>query len=459
MKRFFILFFISNLLLSAFFIEASRNDNITSRSLPVFTFFENGHFQIDQYRNLTMDKSYVNGHYYMDKAPFSSLLVMPLYGILKTTGIIKAESPEGALKSIYVLGGVLCGSVSFSIILLLLFIQLVKLPFSSSISPVLLAMLPFYGSFLFVFSGAFFGHLLAGMLLLSAYLLLKKENRFIAAGVLSGLAFITEFPVGIFIFIWSVQIWLNEKKMKPSLSFIAGALPSVFFLLIYNYYFTGSAFTMLYHYDTFEGAGFDSANTLFGFRFPSFNNLWEMIFGQYRGLLFYMPILLLIGLELYKHFSKPNRSELLKNYLLIPCVLFFLLILSMGDNRCWGGWTYGPRYLIPIITLLAYEGILFLATQTFSKWLFAFLSLVGITFAWLAKSTITISNPSEIQHPVFDFILPKMMNGEFNSNNLLTMLFNIPPDIACYTWIALFIGTIILLSSLYRTLQTKQGNH
>ena len=61
-----------NLLLSAYFLDAVPSPNPTSRALPVLTIYEEGTYAIDTYEKFTMDKSFVNGHYYSDKAPLTT---------------------------------------------------------------------------------------------------------------------------------------------------------------------------------------------------------------------------------------------------------------------------------------------------------------------------------------------------------------------------------------------------
>ena len=71
-----------NLLLSAYFLDAVPSPNPTSRALPVLTIYEEGRYAIDTYEKSTMDKSYVNGHYYSDKAPGAALTAVPFAFVL-----------------------------------------------------------------------------------------------------------------------------------------------------------------------------------------------------------------------------------------------------------------------------------------------------------------------------------------------------------------------------------------
>ena len=150
MRTFLTAFFFFNLLLSSFYMDVWKNANTTSRALPVVVYFESGTFRIDKYHELTVDKAYVDGHYYTDKAPLPTYVVMPFFGLLKAAGIIHADE-EGNLygNSIYILGGFLTASLPFSLLLVLLFLKIKRR--NTGISPVLLSAIPFYASFVFYY--------------------------------------------------------------------------------------------------------------------------------------------------------------------------------------------------------------------------------------------------------------------------------------------------------------------
>jgi hypothetical protein len=192
MRAFLISFFLVNLLLSSFFLDVSMSPNPTSRALPVLVLFEEGTFRIDAYRRLTSDESIINGHYYSDKAPLSSLIVAPFYGLLKIASLAIAPygRPEtGGLVAIVVLGDVLCGSIPFALAMTLSLYALFRRGKQNfRYRSVLIVIFSWYGSFLFVWSGVYFGHLLAGLFLLLSYIYLVDHRDFFLCGVLLGLS-------------------------------------------------------------------------------------------------------------------------------------------------------------------------------------------------------------------------------------------------------------------------------
>nr|NQU93070.1 hypothetical protein [Bacteroidota bacterium] len=433
MRKFYIVFFFVNLLLGFYFIDVWNNANTTSRALPVITFWENGSFQIDRYHELTMDKANIDGHYYTDKPPMATLIVLPFFGLLEWVGVINYD--EGSLygPAVYILGDFLCGSIPFALIILLAFrsIRTGKFRFS----PVLLVMMSFFGSFLFVFSGTFFAHLLTGLLLLLAYINIKN-NKFFYSGFFLGLAFLSEYIVAIVMPVWALQVWIREKNFMKSMQFGLGILPAVIFIMAYNYAFTGNPLEMLYKYDMFG-----ELHTNYGFSLPTIESIWGLSFSNFKGVFFYAPILILI---LFTVFRNKSLRTIGRHYLTYVSVVYFLVISSYFG--WWGGWTYGPRHLIPLAILLIYEGVILLSCTHFNKPLFWGLTLFGLTGAFLAKLTVLYSVPSESVHPFVQTIFPALLSGNLNPNNILTMVFSIPPVVADIIWLCLFVASMLLLS-------------
>ena len=115
-----------NLLLSAYFLDAVPSPNPTSRALPVLTIYEEGRYAIDTYEKSTMDKSYVNGHYYSDKAPLTTWIVLPFYGVLKWLHVAEPATGKPHWLPATLLGDFLCGSVPFVLLLWLILRKLVR---------------------------------------------------------------------------------------------------------------------------------------------------------------------------------------------------------------------------------------------------------------------------------------------------------------------------------------------
>ena len=167
---FLICFLLLNFFLCSFFMDIWLAPNSTSRALPVLSLFNEKTIVIDKYKNFTGDISKINEHYYSDKAPLSTFLVYPFYYIYKKLGLPEIQKstlekypiyiwedagmkdgrafllPE--LSTVFILGGMITSSIPFLLILLISFLCIKK---KSGFSPVLLVMINFYSSFMFLY--------------------------------------------------------------------------------------------------------------------------------------------------------------------------------------------------------------------------------------------------------------------------------------------------------------------
>lgn len=424
-------FFLINFAISVFHIDSWNNANTTSRVLPIISYFEDGTFQIDKYHHLTPDKAKIGEHYYSDKAPLPTLMIIPVLGLLKSIGIISSDNGSFYGKSVYLIGALICGIIPFVLILCLTYIRLRR---NNGYAPVLMSTLPYYASFIFIYAGTFYNHIISAFFLLLGYVFIK-DKKYILAGVFSGLAFLCEYVVAIFIVLWVLQILWNERKIKPSLIFGIGVTPSIVFILLYNYHFTGSAYTMIYKFSEFSAMGNN-----YGFNFPTSDSLFGILFSSYKGMFYYAPVLVLIlGLFVKKIFNSlifKFIKLISSNYILLPSILVIVLISSYF--LWWGGWSYGPRLLLFVAVLLFYEGLCLIDTSLYSKLFFWFFVLAGLILSIAAKITVLYSIPSEIHFPFTDLFIVAINSFEFNDGNVLTYFFGIKPFVANLVWLMLF---------------------
>jgi hypothetical protein len=320
-----------------------------------------------------------------------------------------------------------------------------------SVSPVLMAMLAWYGSFIFVFSGTFFNHVFAGFLLLLSFILMKRNDYFLS-GLALGLGFLSEYTVIVAAPFWLICIWIKERKVRQPLNFMAGLLPSIILIVCYNWLITGSPWRMLNAYHA-TGA-FQALQHNYGFSLPSLQAIWGLSFSGWMGLFNFAPALYCIAFYIILKFIK-NRKLLLPletNYLAVFGIVFFLVISSFFT--WWGGWSYGPRYLIVLAVLLLYEGLLIISRDKINTLLFFATALFGIAGAWIAKATVVYMVPfpefKGFFNPFLHVLLPDLFEGRFNANNALTAFFDVSPQAGVYGWLLLYVISLIGLSLLYK---------
>lgn len=447
---FYLSFFLANLFLASFYIDLWRNDNTTSRVLPLAAYLDQGNFQIDNYQQLTGDKSYVAPHYYTDKAPLPMFVALPFAVLLKAAGVLSPSDGSYYTPSLYALGGFLCGSLVFAFIVFLSLKMLIQNngPNARPKHPVVWAMLPFYASFIFIYSGTFFGHLFAGGLLLISYICLGKRN-YLLSGLFVGLGFISDYPIALFGCIWGLQI-LAQKQWKPLFKFALGAVPSIGFILNYNYYFTGNAFTMLYKFVSQDYAFMKEG---YGFALPKPEALWGLLISPYRGVLFYAPILGLFAYLAIRKCSSMSFTTLITNNLLLGSILYVLFISSY--QMWWGGWCWGPRHLTAVSILWLYVGISEVGKNKQWHKLAYCLLAIGFIVNVLAKVTIVYSAPSDIKFPLLETVMPNLLNGNFNPNNLASLVLGTSPLLASMLFVLLFVVLQAGFSVYYRLIQKE----
>jgi hypothetical protein len=475
-KLFLWSFLAANLVLASFYIDIWCTPNPVSHALPVLTLTDSGTFRIDQYQNHTGDKSKVGDHYYSDKAPLPAVLAVPFYRLMQITGLAKTDANTGKKYPIYiwsavtqadgrdyqfptvipvlVMGGLLFASLPFALMIFLTFAKIRGA--GGSVSPVLLVMMSFYGSFIFIFSGTFFNHILTAFFLLLSYIFVK-DRRYLLSGLFAGFSFACESPVAIAIPVWALLIWLNEKKIKDSVIFCLGAAPGVLFIMLFNYSVSGHPFTMINAYSA--DRVFQSIHSAYGFSLPTLASLWGLSFSFYMGLLPHIPALLLCAYFLVREMlNRYPMQSLFKSYLAMFAIPFFLVIAS--SFAWWGGWSYGPRYLMSLAVILLYEGIIYLSDKKINTLLFLLITGFGLVSTWLAKATLMYmipdgtsqNGPAPGSGAFSNYILPQFRQGHFNSDNLLTLGFDIKASSAAYLWLVLFSGATVFFAIWYHKL-------
>lgn len=431
-RRHIALFFGINLLLCSWHLYDGPNDNIMSRATMTDALARHGTLRIDAYGDRTADVAVIDGHRYSDKAPLPAFLVLPFWKLIMATRMEEGTLSPRLLR----LGGLLCGSVPLALIITLLWLHLARAPMPDGLPPALLATLPVYGSFLFIFSGAWFAHLLAAIFTLLA-LRAFQRHTLAAAGGWAGAAACCDYPVALFPLFWLLLL-LVRGDGRGALRMALGALPWAIALLVYNTVLTGHPFSLGYGH---EAPGTPGAEG-FGFTFPRPVALWGLSFSDYRGLFFYLPVL---PVALAAALTARDRKPILTDPVWIPALLCFLLIASVG--MWWGGWSYGPRHLTTVAVLLLYRTLPSLAARRSWRWAVALATAFGLACALLAKDTRWFAFPTEVAHPLG----PLLQAWGDHTPMQIPALLGMPPAVASALFLLALACGIFALHRLERT--------
>jgi hypothetical protein len=303
----------------------------------------------------------------------------------------------------------------------------------------LLSSIPFYASFIFIYAGTFYSHVLVALLLVLAYRQFHEKASFFTAGLFTGAAFLSEYLAIIFVFIWAIQLWHAQNFKKASL-FLLGTLPFGLIFLWYNYETTGNLLKTTYTYHLY----YNMENA--GFTWPSPKAMFMMLFSPWRGILFYMPVFI----TFIPWISKKTawRFAKLTSTVLLPSLLFFVAVASFKEWH--GGWTFGPRYLIPALGLVYYHYAPLLSFEGSKKWWLALPLAFGLVLSLADKLTVLYSIPSEFKNPFFQVIWPALKVGRFNNGAVLNRITSIDQKSIAILFLILLICALLSLKLFYR---------
>ncbi len=153
------------------------------------------------------------------------------------------------------------------------------------------------------------------------------------------------------------------------------------------------------------------------------NGAYILLVSNERGIFFYNPILLLGLLGLFLAYKNKVHNGLV--ILIFATILVNILMYSMfGDP--WGGWSFGPRYLIPSIGLLSI-GLGYLLTKVgknpFIIILFIVLTLYSIGINVLGSVTTNLLPPKvEAENLAVPVPYTFMYNNDLAEKNISGIL-------------------------------------
>ena len=335
-------------------------------------------FQIDSYANQTSDRAFYNGHYYTEKAPGTSILGVPVYWTTKVflhslnldskfppgnqtitfnirpTVVLITQANPGIVVLISMILFTLFTSTLFSALTIVLIFKISRFFTNNTNLRIFVAFI--YGLASLAFSyGTVLNTLAVGTFfsLFSFFFILKitknkdfKRTNYFIVGFLFCLAFVFEFStiiISICLFFYFVS-----NKIKSNIFIIIGFLIPFLLFILFNYSILGkidliSKYEDRQIFSTVPNLVFNS----YGFLPPSIHVTYQILFGSYRGLLFYFPIFYFSLIGLY-YFFKTNRRDAILIF-----ITFLSFVVFTSSRITWhGGYTFGPRYLLPMTPFL-----------------------------------------------------------------------------------------------------------
>lgn len=365
-----IILFIGFVLTTIWCINAPLNPNSVTRVGLAHALAIHGQVNIDEVADRTIDKAHWEGHYYCDKTPGISLLCVPAVyvadkvanGVGAAAAFVPVKNASAGLRyGLAALACLIATSVLFGAVAVVRFRRCLLFAGTSERTADVSALILAFGTPLFIWSTAVFGHATSTALLIMAFSLywtsdgeLLTVRRYALAGLLLSLAALVELtavPAAamIALLLLTRHGAIRWNRLGPkALAMMAAGLPAAAMLLIYNDYAFGSPFHL--GYASVEGfTGMKSG--FFGINAPTSEALWGITFSPDRGLFWVSPVLL---------FSIPAIVALLRRSTaklpVATClaIAVYYLLLNGGYHYWNGGYSLGPRHLTPATPFLLF---------------------------------------------------------------------------------------------------------
>lgn len=453
-KGFYWLFGLGLLFFSLFYVDIWHTPNPISRALPVLTYYETSTLEISRYEEISLDKSKIGDRYYSDKAPLPSLLTLPIYQLSASLGQDKWDYQQkpfnGApvwykrLSYIIFLGSVLCSSVPFALLAFFAF-QFARQNFNWKPTLVILSI---FGTYLFIYSGTYFNHLISGLFLALAVYFISKPKQVWLSGVLCACAFLSEYTLGLFAALLPLFLLKRQEKWKLIFFFGLGFLPALIIYAWYNYSLSGNPFTFVFYYTDYETFS-KGIKQNYGFGFPSLESLYGLLLSPYMGFLWFFAPFAFFLVYWFKNGVKKHLTD----PVLVNSLALFALISAYFI--WWGGYSWGPRYLIPMACILALHSAILWENKGFRKIGLLVLS-ISFLLHFAAKATVLflipdrLSNQGEASFPFTEVVVEAIKAGNYNSNNLFSWWFDLYPKYSAICFLILFLAWLLSVEKLYR---------
>ncbi|WP_420862188.1 hypothetical protein [Algirhabdus cladophorae] len=444
------------LILAAPFFTKFENANSVSRLALVSSMIEEGTTKVDPYGHMTVDIAFHEGHYYSDKAPGMAFLSVPAYLLARAAGqavgadleVLPQEpsaqnGKDAALRKAAIRLMILTTSGLLTALAGLAFFKLALRMTQDTRLALLATLTPFVASPLLGWSANFFGHAATAATLFLAFYFCQKINAdekspFLnalwAGGMLGGSVMLeyTAAPAVLIVALYGLykasRMGGNGFAKGLGAAVIGCALP-IIPVLIYHDISFGSPFSVGYS----SVVGFEGMNEGFlGLTSPSVSVLYEITFGQRRGLFWISPIFILLPLGLYWAAKQRSwRSETVTSTVIVVYYLLFNASYFYWD----GGASLGPRHITPA---LPFAGLLLVFMWMNARGLLNTLALglLAISSFLNIAATATTLTPyrleNDYQFPIWDPVLTSVFSG--NTGFTIYQNFGLPAFGVAVVW-------------------------
>jgi hypothetical protein len=397
---------------AASFSQNIKFANEDVRFMLVQAIVEQGTLNIDHFKpDPNNDVSFHDGHYYPNKGPGQSLLGVPVYWLTKRVLHIAPQHPLDDLSCYLMRLGTT--TLAFGLLGGALFLAARRLGAAAGDAAAMVLAYGF-GSIAFIHALLFGGHqLAAGLSFISFAGLVALSKRkgspgagsaalAFGSGLAAGVAALSDYTAMFTALVLGVYALRLHVPVRDRAAFLLGGAPSVAVLAAYNTACFGGPFAMSYRFLTNEAFAEGARRGFLGIGPPSPAALVAIVFSPARGLLFIMPIFAFSLLGLRRMWTRGLREEVV----CLAAVALGYLAINAGFYGWHGGWTYGPRYLTPMLPFLAVP-LAFARLRSPG-----FLIALGLSLFQVIVAAVTINQvPESIANPLPEVVIPLLRDG------------------------------------------------
>ncbi len=364
----------------------------------------------------TGDWSYYDGHYYINKSPGLSMLGLIPFAVAHylTGTLFHLDSELQVLFSTYastvftvgICGALLCVALFYMISVVL------RLPRPAAL------MLTFFfglGTLVFSYATTLYSHVPAAFFSFVSFLLAMHAGRggtrhvkkaALLSGLCASLAVFIEPSTVLMLGFVAVFLLSRGSGRKYLPLFLIGCVPCGLLQCLYNAVCFGGPFESSYAYAN-DAVMVRINGRLFGV--PRFMTMIEMLFLPYRGLFVTSPVMLM---------ALPGAVLFLKEKKFRAEALFFIMVslgffVYMAGFHAWhGGFTVGPRYLLPAFPFMFMLCVY--ALRAFPK---SFAAL-GVASVFINVCITAVGNeiPFTEKNPLINVVLRQILQGNVSIN-------------------------------------------
>lgn len=353
----------------AYFHHSTAGWNVNSRLALTFALVERGTVRIDEYWNrpdlATEDVAVYGGHYYCDKIIGTSLLGVPSFCALRVVEIVRgsvfATPVRRYVVTVFSVG--LLAAMSGVVLLRLLALllrgsgrQAAGLPVGRPGPAVFIACATLLGTQLLFYATLFMSYLPAVFFILCALLLVESWRAgdrasppVLACGILSGCAVLCEYTFALSAVLAGLYLAWQMRFAARSWLFWPGMLLPLLPFLVYTVVLF-SRLALPYQYEMNADFREGMARGFLGTTTPRLAVLYLITLHPFRGLFAQAPFLLVALAGLWRMVQCQSTRGL---GMVIGVAAAGYLLHNSSYYMWWGGWSFGPRHLVPLVPLLA----------------------------------------------------------------------------------------------------------